>query len=61
LILYVVYSIRGNKEKLKDALKKSAKIFIQNSITLFAIFAIIAILEKFLSPKAFSAFLLKFN
>jgi len=61
LVLYGVYFIRGDKKKLKDASKKSAKMFIQNSIRLFAIFMIIAILEKFLSPKAVSAFLLKFS
>jgi uncharacterized membrane protein YraQ (UPF0718 family) len=61
LVLYVVYFIRGDKGKLKDASKKSAKLFIQNSIRLFAIFVIIALLDKFLSPQAVSQFLLKFR
>jgi len=61
IVLYTVYFYRGNKVKIKDASKKSIKIFIQNSIRLFAIFVIIAILEKFLSPNAVSAFLLKFS
>jgi uncharacterized membrane protein YraQ (UPF0718 family) len=61
LVLYVVYFIRGDKKKLKDASKKSVKMLIQNSVRLFAIFVIIAILEKFLSPQAVSQFLLKFS
>jgi uncharacterized membrane protein YraQ (UPF0718 family) len=61
IILYAVYFIKGDKNKLKDASKKSVKMFIQNSIRLFAIFVIIAILEKFLSPQAVSQFLLKFR
>ena len=61
LVLYAVYFVKGDKGKLKDASKKSVKMFIQNSIRLFAIFTIIAILEKFLSPKAVSTFLLKFS
>lgn len=59
--LYVVYFYRGDKDKIKIAYKKGIKMFIQNSIRIFAIFAIIAILEKFLSPESVSAFLLKFN
>lgn len=61
LVLYAVYFVKGNKRKLRDASKKSVKMFIQNSIRLFAIFTIIAILEKFLSTKAVSTFLLKFS
>ncbi|MGC8721131.1 MAG: permease [Caldisericaceae bacterium] len=61
LILYVVYFIRGDKGKFNDASKKSVKMFIQNSIRLFAIFVIIAILEKFLSAQSVSQFLLKFK
>ncbi len=61
IILYAVYFIKGDKNKLKDASKKSVKMFVQNSIRLFAIFVIIAILEKFLSPQAVSQFLLKFR
>lgn len=61
LVLYFVYFLRGDKKKLKDASKKSVKILVQNSIRIFAIFVIIAILEKFLSPQAVSQFLLKFR
>ena len=61
IILYVFYFLRGDKTKLKNATKKSFKIFIQNTIRLFAIFVIIEILDKFLSPQAVSQFLLKFT
>jgi len=61
LALYIVYFFRGDRKKLVDASKKSGKMFIQNSARLFAIFVIIAILEKFLSPQSVSQFLLKFK
>jgi uncharacterized membrane protein YraQ (UPF0718 family) len=61
LALYIVYFFRGDRKKLVDASKKSGKMFIQNSVRLFAIFVIIAILEKFLSPQSVSQFLLKFK
>lgn len=61
IALYVIYFVKGNKRKFKDASSKSVKMFFQNSVRLFAIFVIIAILEKFLSPQAVSQFLLKFR
>lgn len=60
-ILYAVYVVRGDKKKAKDASKKSIKMFIQNSVRIYAIFVIIAILQKFISPAAVSSFLLKFK
>lgn len=61
IVLYGIYFAKGDRNKFKDASKKSVKMFIQNSIRLFSIFVIIAILEKFLSPQAVSQFLLKFR
>ncbi|MGB9749626.1 MAG: permease [Caldisericia bacterium] len=59
--VYIIYFLRGDKNKLKGVPKKSIKMFIQNSIRIFSIFVIIAILEKFLSPQSVSQFLLKFK
>jgi len=61
LVLYAVYFARGDKKKAKDASKKSIKVFVQNSLRIYAIFVIIAILQKFISPQAMSSFLLKFS
>lgn len=61
LILYAVYFVKGDKKKVKDASKKSVKVFIQNSVRVYAVFVIIAILQKFISPEAVSSFLLRFN
>lgn len=61
VVLYAIYFIKGDRKKFSEASKKSIKMFLQNSIRLFAIFVIIAILEKFLSPQSVSHFLLKFT
>jgi uncharacterized membrane protein YraQ (UPF0718 family) len=61
IALYVYYFFRGDRKKAVEALKKSGRVFFQNSLRLFAIFVIIGILDKFLSPKAVSQFLLKFK
>jgi len=58
---YIYYALKGEKKKVTVAAKKSVQVFVQNSIRLFSIFVIIALLQTFLSPEAVSSFLLKFN
>ncbi len=58
--LYVIY-FRKDRSKVKKSIEKSKKIFVQNSVRLFAIFLIISLLDKFLSKEAVGNFLLKFS
>ncbi len=58
--LYLVY-LKKAKDKIKKSAKKSLRIFIQNSIRIFGIFLIIAMLENFLSKETIENFLLKFS
>jgi uncharacterized membrane protein YraQ (UPF0718 family) len=60
-ILYALYFLKGDKAKLKTAAKKSVRMFLQNSVRLYSVFVIIALLEQFLSPQGVSQFLLKFK
>jgi len=58
--LYIVY-LHKDRLKLKKALKKGSRNFLQNSIRIFAIFVIIGILQNFLSKESVGNFLLKFS
>jgi uncharacterized membrane protein YraQ (UPF0718 family) len=58
--LYIVY-LRRDRLKLKKAIKKGSKNFLQNSIRIFAVFIIIGVLQNFLSKESVGNFLLKFS
>lgn len=60
ITLYIIY-FKKDRSKIEKSIKKSLRIFVQNSIRLFAIFLIIAMLENFLSKEAVGNFLLKFS
>ncbi|MGB9788461.1 MAG: hypothetical protein ACPLVD_06555 [Dictyoglomus turgidum] len=60
LTLYLVY-FKNDKSKLAKTVKKSLRMFIQNSIRIFTIFVIIGLLENFLSKEAVGNFLLNFS
>lgn len=61
LFLYSILFKRKDEEKIKRSLKRSIKIFIQNSVRLFSIFLILGMLQNFLSKEAVGNFLLKFQ
>lgn len=61
IVLYLTLFKKNNTEKIKKSLKKSIKIFIQNSVRIFLIFLIIGMLQSFLSKDSVGNFLLKFQ
>lgn len=61
IVLYSILFKKNDKDKIKKSLKKSSKIFVQNSIRIFLIFLIIGMLQNFLSKDSVGNFLLKFQ